>query len=517
MSPNPEDLLAYNLTHRILICRSCQYAIQKSAVSSHLLRHKIYREERQLLVAYSADLDLSEPEDVFLPSPGGPAIDGLPVLEGYACTRTACGKLCASLKRMKKHLSEDHSGGHGSSDGAMRTVMMQTFFRGTKIRYFEVSTDRTDSPDSDKLTGTPESSGSVSGPVFASRLMIPSRDSSGQLSSPFRSPVAPSIDLYVLRYFHYYTSVASSGLPTVQGEPHFWKTTVVQQALKHEWLMCGILTIAAHLLTSAAEQHERQMHVDQMTLYIQEFSTNSARPKTSEVTTTSGSQHAALSRTSDLIENILRCARWSLSTIVLEPGDEFSHDCFIQNIDAFTLQFLVKILRKLARSSDTSLSLDPEAIFAQAKSILDNEITCQEPIYTDLCNRLRALPNDLSNTLGRPNQVQDVLATLSATASLVVQCTVCFTSEDVDSVWRGMSGWLMMLDEHFILLLNHNDPTALVLVAYWAVCVRRAYECGLWWLRGLAEKVVSEADRLLELANSDLRPLLRGFGVWGVE
>ena len=62
------ELLCYNAQHKLLICLECKYAIQKHAVDSHLLRHKIYREERQQLLSAISELELPEPDDVRFPT-----------------------------------------------------------------------------------------------------------------------------------------------------------------------------------------------------------------------------------------------------------------------------------------------------------------------------------------------------------------------------------------------------------------------------------------------------------------
>jgi hypothetical protein len=518
----PNDLLIYNPTYRILICRECQYAIQKSAVSSHFLRHKIYREERQRLLAYSTGLDLPEPDHVDTPGPGTPAIDGLPLIAGYVCTSDACGKLYASLKRMKKHWSEMHGDGSGSELLFMRPVVMQTFFRGTKIRYFEVSTDLADgscgdappdacSEDDDILMATPDNVWNKCGNSNASvqtldsgQMLISLQRSSTQLARPHQSLDVPSIDLDILRYFHHYTTAASSGLPVAQEEPRFWEMTVVEQALKHEWLMCGLLAISAcHLAMSATDRDDSLQHSEQLPRFLSSFSANSNRVENSMSTSTSVPKHLVLSKTYDCIDCILRCAQWSLASIAARNNDTFSQP------DTFSIPSLVTTLRRLAQLCITSTLLDSEATFALAKASLGNKINGPNPAYHDLRNRLRVLPNELSNTLGRPSQVQDVLTILSATAALVVQCDVAFTKDAVNTVWGGMVGWLTALSEYFDHMLKHNDPAALVLLAYWAVLVERAHDCGLWWLDGIAEKVVREAHRLLELENSDLRRLVQ--------
>lgn len=133
------DLLGYNAEYRVLICRECRYAIQKSALRSHLLRHKVYRGERERLLASIALLDLPGPDQVLLPHPSSRPISALPVMSGYRCTAPECGYLCASAKRMRCHRSEVHGFADALFFDSARPAKLQTFFRGTKLRYFEVT------------------------------------------------------------------------------------------------------------------------------------------------------------------------------------------------------------------------------------------------------------------------------------------------------------------------------------------------------------------------------------------
>ncbi|RAO64318.1 uncharacterized protein BHQ10_000330 [Talaromyces amestolkiae] len=128
------DLLHYNAQHKLLICLECKYAIQKHAVDSHLLRHKIYRGERQQLLSAISELEIPEAGGVRFPTEPCEPVDGLPVIDGYKCTaRGGCGSLYASVKRMRRHWSESH-GLTDLPEGYASAVHMQTFFRGTKVR-----------------------------------------------------------------------------------------------------------------------------------------------------------------------------------------------------------------------------------------------------------------------------------------------------------------------------------------------------------------------------------------------
>jgi len=62
-------LLEHDPRHGVLICLKCRYAVQRSALDSHLLRHKIYREERKRLVASVSHLNILEPDKVSIPVP----------------------------------------------------------------------------------------------------------------------------------------------------------------------------------------------------------------------------------------------------------------------------------------------------------------------------------------------------------------------------------------------------------------------------------------------------------------
>lgn len=100
------DFLQYNSEYRVLICKECQYAIQKSALESHLLRHKIYRGQRQRMLASISKLHLLEPDEVELPPASCLAVAKLPVILGWRCTSAVCSFLCA-----KRQAHEETLGG----------------------------------------------------------------------------------------------------------------------------------------------------------------------------------------------------------------------------------------------------------------------------------------------------------------------------------------------------------------------------------------------------------------------
>jgi hypothetical protein len=501
------DLLHYNATYRVLICRECQYAIQKSAVSSHLLRHKIYREERQHLLSSIAQLSLLDPDDVPIPPPGVLAIDGLPVIPGYRCTQTGCESLCASLKRMKRHQSDVHGvSDFAGVDAFSRPTKLQTFFRGTKLKYFEVSMDL-QSPSSNSVVISARW-GNVCGdePTHTSVLVPATTNSTTQspdtpCETANRPSIATKIDLKTMRYFYHYTTVTSHTLPTLQEEPSFWHKNVVQHALKHHWLMCGILAIStSHLATSAEDRSKRAEYSEHSARFHLNFTTGTVELSKAESHITCNVE-IRLTETAHAIDCILQCVSWA-------PAERSSA---LDQQNYSSLHALITSLRGLAGHT-LSDSNDQETVFSQAKRILDVDDRTSSIIHPDclaLLNRLRLLPSHLSAAFGRPNRVQDVLATLSAIAALVVCCEISFASDTLEARWRGMVGWLTMMTEHFNSMLKTSNPAALVVVAYWSVLVTRAENCGLWFLHNLDKRINHEVNGRLTSDESGLRSLLQ--------
>ncbi|KAF2825805.1 hypothetical protein CC86DRAFT_467427 [Ophiobolus disseminans] len=495
-----KDLLEYNATYRVLICRECQYAIQKSAVSSHLLRHKIYREDRQRLLLYAATLDLAEPEDVLLPAQGFQAVGDLPIIPGYRCILKNCENLCASLKRMKRHRSEVH----GTSDSShvesfARPAMLQTFFRGTKLKYFEVADVSADGSTASAYSQSRDHEGdhatrgggayereqeqlvgiNLDDSILSEQALIPSLHAV-ESSSPSK------MDLEMLTYFHHYNTVTSLTLPTPHNQPGFWHE-VNEIALHREWLMCGLLAISAyHLAISSNDFVAQQGHREQATRFGSSFDLGFSLAVSSNV---AEADESVAKRAGEWVHCLLRLARWASTR-----GGRTDFDLH---------SFITAVRTLSSTESMTAFGVEgrsQEAMFAEAKRILDIDIAVSTDgcgTRTRLLNHLRILPSRLSDIFGRPDNVQDVLATLSAIAALVVCCSSSFESDDTAEVWQRPVAWLNMCTEYFHSMIKNENSAALVLVSYWVVFVQRPERCGMWFLNGLIERMSEEIGEKL--------------------
>ncbi|KAL5384974.1 hypothetical protein DPSP01_005075 [Paraphaeosphaeria sporulosa] len=513
------DLLEYNPDYGVLICRECEYAIQKSAVQSHLLRHKIYRAERQTLLSEIARFELREPDDVDLPDPTTRPIAALPILDGYFCLHDGCRNLCASVKRMRRHWADVHGG--AENFGAMaREIKMQTFFRGTKIRYFEVSPELTEQMldqeeateeedpvglSEEQLSDSPESDNEQASNIEgtgAPKENLMSRMLLGPEYTPGTTPIG--FDFEPIKSFHRFTSMLHLTLPSpgIDAMDGYWRTTVLPLALSRHWMMSGLLAIAEyHTVAFADDQAEIKTHGERARQYFSGFQAGrreASLPVRGRVHSPEDKDEER--RVGGQIMCVLRCADWALIEL------ELSQRVTSFNSYPFQLKNLLTNLRSFSLIERNGNVNTPEEVFARAGQIFrrrsqsgaseENEGTIA------LLKRLDELPSRMSEVFGRPNDIKDVMATLAAIATLVEHYSATFTPDtnlpSPNSVWHSMVQWPSKVPEDFHFMVSRHKPAALVVVAHWvSALVFRAEKCGYWFLRGLARKLHAEiAGRL---------------------
>lgn len=139
LDTRPEDLLQYLASYRAVVCTSCKYAIQPSAITGHLNDiHRIHHTRRRPFMQYVSRLDLAPPEVVLKTEILEFPVPVLPVQDGWKCESPGCFHLCASEKRMKTHWYSEHCR-PGRPFVDWHSVPLQTFFRGNLLRYFTTS------------------------------------------------------------------------------------------------------------------------------------------------------------------------------------------------------------------------------------------------------------------------------------------------------------------------------------------------------------------------------------------
>lgn len=486
MRLGPNNLLEYNTRYKVLICRECHYAIQKNAVGSHLLRHKIYREERQRLLSITNELDIVAPDDLLLPTMNALPVDALPVVSGYCCSVAGCGHLCASSKRMRRHWSDAHGVIESNNFASLaRSVKLQTFFRGTKLKYFEVSATSSDAES--QLSGDEGGHGRE-----GSRLNAAPSPAHSTSNEP-----CPVVDLETLAYFHHFITATKLTLPGDEDSlspSQYWEKEIIPLALQEQWIMCGLLAISAyHSAKFEDEITARKNHCQRATNFCSKFFVGFNRIINDDTNKMATVALQKVNKAGIQIRSILDCTQWTLN------GSNMS-----QENTQVTAKFpqLQSILRDIgstvspesAKSSCIEQSRDEGSQKALEKNdSLENGIS-----RTMLLNRIDMLPYRMAEIFGRPDHTRDVSAILLAIGTLSKCYISGFESDDVSRVWFCMASWLIKTPDHFNRIISHQNSAALVVLAYWAaILVRRAENFGCWFIQGLSRTLLLQIQELL--------------------
>lgn len=521
----PSGILQYDAEYRVLICRDCQYAIQKSAIPSHLLRHKIYRKERQHLLSSISLLDLVDPENIHIPAPDSAPIVALPIISGYCCTVDSCRSLYASSKRMRRHQSETHGLiGDSNLSRLSRPAKLQTFFRGSKLRYFEVRASLADTTvglttaaiNNQNKSDDEESNHGVydMGSYAPQPELLPFASSSNSSQIP-----AIDVNLETLSYFHTFISNTSLTLPSTKDSSQkmqYWQADFVVQALQHRWLMCGLLAISArHMGTLADDKAASRAHYERATQFYLDFSSELEEKRHTE-----GEEEIITAGIR--IGCILQCANWTLGRFKLdrkfmkEPTLASSLEDITRTIQGCSASGLIP--RYGSSWDDINNRQEETMVRAAAILSIGNSSDADRPSLSTshrntpspILDRLRALPSRMTEAFGRPEGVGDVIATISAIAILVECCEISFSADE--EAWRGMAVWLSKVPNRYTYMVSRHNPAALVVLAYWAsYLVKRAEECNHWFIEGLEKIIMEQITKLLPAGDHSIQDLINFF------
>lgn len=489
-----------------------------------------------------AQLDLFEPHHVPLPSPTSPPIDALQIISGYRCAATGCRNLCASLKRMRRHQTEIHGLSEPPNSSSFSLpVKLQTFFRGTKLRYFEVAAplaaDMTravplattakggDSDGEDERhdeKGQQEHDWDTVSPLLPSRSPLPPTPSK---SPPESYPADPDMD--TLTYFHHFITTTSLTLPGAEPAlpgTHYWQTGVVLQALHQRWLMCGLLAISAcHLATLADDTKIERVHRERSAQFFSRFSAGWEERTRPDLGVVVAGVEEDAKKAGGKIRSMLRCVHWVFAESTLDQGvlSEPASPSQLQSIITIIKSFIIPDRALCPRSVWNNDDYDDrqEQTFAHASRVLKMRSSSGAENFDAspsgdntlpaLLNHFCALPSRMAEMFGKPENVQDVLAILSAIAALVECSDTSFASDEVGAAWCGMATWLTKVPDHFNHMVSRHDPAALVVVAHWAASlVKRAENCGSWFLRGSAKTILLRIAEQLPADDQAIRCLV---------
>ncbi|KJY01601.1 hypothetical protein TI39_contig285g00051 [Zymoseptoria brevis] len=494
------DLLKYYEEYGVVICVQCQFAVQPTALTSHLLKHQIYRNERRQLLASLYKLRLESPCRVRDPPRGSPPFAELPVYRGHRCEANECDHVCASHKRMSQHWSDVH-GERESRKVQAREAWLQTFFRGNKVRYFEVAPPprppsvaaplETSPPE----TTTQEPQGAKLPKSQYEQLRGNVNRSAGDVSA---------LDLEAMRYYHHYLT-SDTVVPAYvhshgrDGPSARWQTKLSHEAHRHQFLMYAILAYAAlEASYTSSDTKEARKHREACFRYqtagLGDFLAHSQRPGPSNAvaliayaTLTNGQHFCSLPNGDDGSASFSQAAE-----LVHLVRGQYETQLSVQNF--------------LPPDSDFRLSLD------DVRFLTDPEDSLRRPMPT-MSPKMRAWLENLSDDLyralatsrGKPieddwdPQIYSYAIKLlvpayehafAGASALIASGHWDAKLEIMPSDSPALAFWARFVPDNFVSLLRESRPAALVIFAHWW-WLTRGIETTSWFARGHARSVLA--------------------------
>lgn len=464
------DLLIHLPNHGVVICKDCRFAIQPSAFSSHLQNHHILRSERRCILDQLSTLGLRAPDKVGVPAADSRRIAHLPVLSGFKCAADECSYACTSIKRMRQHWSEIHEEPNSKAI-KHREAKLQTFFRGNKIRYFEVEGPR----DSHCWT--------QKGNLLAVKkhsLLSPT-DSADEASDEIQ---APHLDYQSLLYMHHYTRHSSWFLNRGNENNDFWLDTIVFEASKHPFLMNGLLCVSAIDKARRATNHaERRSHLQASASYC--------------AGAISGYRAAVVYPTRDNSTALIACSRLLGQQEVANDQIKFreaSHD--------FTIEDIIEHLVLLRGCTDLMIQLQtilphdspfrlPSRVKSGLREIMENDDTVMgsDPgrIPADAWLTLNTLEGRLKAAGLLPES--ETLMIRRAINMLVRAALHAYGAKEDEfswAAWNAVEGWLYssVITDELLPAMRGFRPAALVVFVSWVMLLLKRIEEAYDWMAG---------------------------------
>ncbi|KAI0873008.1 hypothetical protein GGS24DRAFT_409312 [Hypoxylon argillaceum] len=475
-------LLTHLPNYGVVICKECRFAIQPSAFSSHLQKHHILRSERRRILDQLNSLRLTPPHRVGAPTPDSRRIADLPVLSGFRCDTAECNYACTSVKRMCQHWSEVHDEPNSKAI-SYREARLQTFFRGNKIRYFEVEGPK------DVLqccthtkTQLATKRPSTLPPIGSSEIQ------------------APPLDHQSLLYMHHYIRHSALFLDRGHETTAFWLDTIVLEAHKHPFLMYSLLCVSAIDKARRTTDHtERRNHMQASASY-----------GTGAI---SGYRTAVVSPTRDNSTALIACSRLlgqqeAVSDLI--KYQEMNYD--------FTIEDIIEHLVLLRGCTDLMIQLQstlpqdspfrlPDKVKCGLKQIAENDDTVkasnQGCIPADTWLILNTLEDKLEDAGLLPEG--EVFTIRRAINCLTYAASHAFNAEDHKSSWAGwnaIEGWLRspVVSNEILPAMRESRPAALVVFVSWVMLLLGRMEAEYDWMTGLSAWFVRVAIKVARSA-----------------
>ncbi|EED22669.1 conserved hypothetical protein [Talaromyces stipitatus ATCC 10500] len=445
----PQDLFHYSEIHRVLICTSCRYAVQPTAITRHLKDiHHLPSDKRQSFVTYWKNLPLKNPDEVEPPFPQDFPVSYLPLEKGWQCNSPGCYYLCASKKRMETHWPAEH-GRKGNPSRDWSPTLLQTFFRGNMVKYF--------TRDSRSLLAAVhvvhvKSQHTIVKDLGDSDNLQFKRKRIGDIQTKYN---LDSIDSWILEY--YWTSAYIS-LGNDHETEYIWSKVVPDLAYSHSFLLHGLLACTAQCMTHMNFPQQREELLlracSHQNYALPAFRKAIDNPKKDSLL---------------LVENDVDCSN---GDSIVPPWLFFLRDGCVMLCDVW----------------DT-IEKGPVARLAAAWELEMYKGNRPLPYWSHFKNVAREA-SIWSKEEGRIYGDAALLLAKSFATMEYDQTDIFFNT------WKILGSWPMRVESEFMTLLYRRHPGALILLGHYCIILR--YMEGYWYFQGGAAKLMLSIMNVLE-------------------
>lgn len=295
----------------------------------------------------------------------------------------------------------------------------------------------------------------------------------------YRNDDINTSDLELLHHFSTSTYLTMSNIPS---EQEIWKTKLVHIGFRHKFLLHGIFALSALHLGHLAHLESTADSIDYMVKAAMHQNTGLAEfRKTLE--TIDASKFDAILAFSCLVpmHSIVIAAGAAYRPV--NPGQDILSSLFesislfrsvnsllLPWLDVYTSSIISPLLKviaqKLPEPPSTLLGMDSLGRLAIACTAFSTSTTIFE---------------------GRVQR--DIFSPAIKLLRLTFATTVDTTSTNHFTI-RAILSWAITVSDEYFLQLNKGHPSALAVLAHWAVLLHR--HDGVWWLQGLGFALVEK-------------------------
>ena len=394
-----------------------------------------------------------------------------------------------STKRMKLHWKQDHGSlGLPTRDSDLaRDAILQTFFRGNKVKYFEVESLYT----ADTGGTLSHDAAQLNFPDALNQSYIPKEQQSTIPSIEPHTNLSDTLgesDMWMLRYFHHFATTTSLTLPYSSAsslQERYWQDSIISKALQHSWLMHGLLAISAcHMAVSVTDPGAKKLHCEYEAQYASKFHSRTRQSILDETV-----EHIG-----DHVRCLLHLAEIALHQVSPDRARNARQD-----------RSIVMSLRGCLRPGSDIVTF-PTCLGEEEAT--DNGDLTKGPL-----EGLQTLRTRMFELLGRPANIKDALTTLKSIELLQETCSSVGSEDSIESSWSAAAAWLKDVPRHFHDMADEQDPIALLTMIYWsAIMVARVEREGCWFLKGVVKASVLQITQRLVVDKHPLLPLVLDFG-----